>query len=136
MKVIGVGVDIIKNSRIKKSISSKKFINRIFSNDEIYNSKKTVNKIGYFAKRFAAKEALAKSLGIGFRKGLNFNNISIINDKYGKPKVKMNKKLKNIIYKRFNISKVDIYLSLSDEKRHSIAFVVLSKRWKLIKTLL
>ena len=50
METVGNGVDIIKNSRIKRSILSKKFINRIYSNAEIYNSKKTVNKTGYFIK--------------------------------------------------------------------------------------
>jgi len=127
MKALGVGVDIIQNSRIKKSLSNKDFLHRIFSNSEILNSKKTINKTQYFSKRFAAKEAFSKALGTGFRKGLNFNDISIVNDRYGKPFIKMNKKLKNIIKKRFKTSKVNIYLSLSDEKKHSIAFVVLSK---------
>tara|TARA_Y100000590_G_scaffold201853_1_gene229351 strand:+ start:266 stop:649 length:384 start_codon:yes stop_codon:yes gene_type:complete len=127
MKALGVGVDIIQNSRIKKSLSNKDFLHRIFSNSEILNSKKTINKTQYFSKRFAAKEAFSKALGTGFRKGLNFNDISIVNDRYGKPFIKMNKKLKNIVKKRFKTSKVNIYLSLSDEKKHSIAFVVLSK---------
>tara|TARA_Y100000590_G_scaffold78056_1_gene86732 strand:+ start:963 stop:1346 length:384 start_codon:yes stop_codon:yes gene_type:complete len=127
MKALGVGVDIIKNSRIKKSILNKKFLHRIFSNVEILNSKKTIYKTSYFSKRFAAKEAFSKALGTGFRKGLNFNDISIVNDRYGKPTIKMNHKLKNIIKKRFKLRKVNIYLSLSDEHKHSIAFVVLSK---------
>tara|TARA_B100000029_G_scaffold402866_1_gene402479 strand:+ start:33 stop:416 length:384 start_codon:yes stop_codon:yes gene_type:complete len=127
MKVLGIGVDIIKNSRIKKSISNKKFLLRIFSNSEILSSKKINNKINYFSKRFAAKEAFSKALGTGFRNGLNFNDISIPNDRYGKPYIKMNKKIKRIIKKKFNVDKVNTFLSLSDEKKHSIAFVILSK---------
>tara|TARA_Y100000590_G_C14885201_1_gene700493 strand:- start:70 stop:453 length:384 start_codon:yes stop_codon:yes gene_type:complete len=127
MRVLGVGVDIIQNSRIKKSITNKKFLLRIFSIEEISNSKKINNKTRYFSKRFAAKEAFSKALGLGFRKGLNFNDISILNDRYGKPFIKMNKKINNIIKKKFKIVKVDIFLSLSDEKKYSIAFVVLSK---------
>ena len=128
MKTLGIGVDIIDNSRIKKYINSKKFLSRIFSNCEIKNSKKTINKTSYFSKRFAAKEAFSKALGTGFRKGLNFNDISIINDKYGKPKIKINKKLNNIINNIFNTKKVNVHLSISDEKKHCIAFVVLDKK--------
>ena len=129
MCTLGIGVDIIDNSRIKKSITNKKFISRIFSNDEIIRSKKIINKSAFFSKRFAAKEAFSKALGTGFKKGLNFNDISIINDKYGKPSIKLNKKLQNIIKKRFKTKKVNVYLSISDEKKHSIAFVILGKKW-------
>ena len=129
MKTLGIGVDIINNYRIKKSISNKKFILRIFSKDEIKNSKKINNKTGFFSKRFAAKEAFSKALGTGFRKDLNFNDISIVNDKYGKPSIKMNKKIKNIVSKKFKTSRFNVFLSISDEKKHSIAFVVLGKKW-------
>ena len=129
MKTLGIGVDIIDNSRIKKSISNKKFLNRIFSYSEIKFSKKINNKTNYFSKRFAAKEAFSKALGTGFRKGLNFNDISIINDRYGKPKIKINKKLNNIIKNKFKTHKVNVHLSISDEKKHSIAFVILDKKW-------
>ena len=78
MSTLGIGVDIVDNSRIKKSITNKKFVSRIFSNDEIIRSKKALNKTAFFSKRFAAKEAFSKALGTGFRKGLNFNDISII----------------------------------------------------------
>ena len=128
MKKLGIGVDIIENLRIKRSITNKRFLTRVFSNTEITNSKKTTNKTGYFSKRFAAKEAFSKALGTGFRKGLNFNDISIVNDKNGKPSIKLNNKLKNIIKKRFKTIKVNVFLSLSDEKKHSIAFVVLEKK--------
>ena len=83
MKVIGTGVDIVENSRMKKSITNNSFLNRVFTNKEILISKKIKNKTSYFAKRFAAKEAFVKSLGTGFRDGLNFKDISIINDKLG-----------------------------------------------------
>ena len=128
MKTLGIGVDIINNYRIKKSISNKKFILRIFSKDEIENSKKINNKTGFFSKRFAAKEAFSKALGTGFRKNLNFNDISIVNDKYGKPSIKMNKKIKNIMSKKFKARRFNVFLSISDEKKHSIAFVVLGKK--------
>ena len=127
MKVIGAGVDIVENSRIKKSITNNFFLNRVFTNKEILISKKIKNKTSYFAKRFAAKEAFVKSLGTGFRYGLNLKDISIINDKLGKPSFFINKKIKNLIKKRFKINSFNFFLSISDEKKYSIAFVVFQK---------
>ena len=127
MKIFGNGVDIVKNSRIKKLISNKKFIQRIYSRSEINFSKKIINKEAYFAKRFAAKEAFVKSLGTGFRNGINFKDISVANTSYGKPKIFLNKKVKKIIDKKFKLKKFKIFLSLSDEKKYSIAFVVINK---------
>ena len=127
MKIIGTGVDIVENSRIKKSIANNSFLNRVFTNKEILISKKIKNKTSYFAKRFAAKEAFVKSLGTGFRYGLNLKDISIINDKLGKPSFSINKKIKNLIKKRFKINSFNFFLSISDEKKYSIAFVVFQK---------
>ena len=127
MKVIGTGVDIIENSRMKKSLTNNSFLNRVFTNKEILISKKIKNKTSFFAKRFAAKEAFVKSLGTGFRDGLNLKDISIINDKLGKPSFLINKKIKNLIKKRFKINSFNFFLSISDEKKYSIAFVVFQK---------
>ena len=127
MKIIGTGVDIVENSRIKKSITNNSFLNRVFTNKEILISKKIKNKTSYFAKRFAAKEAFVKSLGTGFGDGLNLKDISIINDKLGKPSFFINKKIKNLIKKRFKINSFNFFLSISDEKKYSIAFVVFQK---------
>ena len=127
MKIIGTGVDIVENSRIKKSILNSSFLNRVFTSEEILFSKNVKNKSTYFAKRFAAKEAFVKSLGTGFRYGLNLKDISIINDKLGKPSFFINKKIKNLIKKRFKIKSFHFFLSISDEKKYSIAFVVFQK---------
>ena len=127
MNIIGVGVDIVDNTRIKKSIKNKNFISRVFSKEEINQSKKIKDKTNYYSKRFAAKESLSKALGIGFRKGLNFKDISIINDKYGKPIFKLNNNVKKLIYSKFRIKKFKISLSLADEKKYSIAFSVIHK---------
>jgi len=127
MKIIGVGVDIVDNTRVKKSIRNKKFISRIFSKKEIINSKKFNDKINYFSKRFAAKESLSKAIGTGFRKGLNFKDISILNDRYGKPYYELNNKVKKLIYSKLKVKKIKISLSLADEKKYSIAFSVIHK---------
>ena len=124
MKIGGIGIDIVENARIKKAIKNSKFIKRVFSKKEILNSKNIKNKTSFFSKKFAAKEALAKSLGTGFSKGLNFNDITIINDKLGKPSFLITDKIKKLIKKRFKISRFNFFLSISDEKKYSIAIVI------------
>ena len=127
MKIIGIGVDIVDNTRIKNLIKNKNFILRIFSKKEIDQSKKIKNKVYYYSKRFAAKESLSKAIGTGFRKGLNFKDISIVNDKYGKPSYKISNSVKKLIYLKFKVRKIKISLSLADEKNYSIAFSVIHK---------
>ena len=126
MKIIGIGVDIVENNRFKKLIKKKRFINRICSPKEINNFKKK-NKITYLSKRFSAKEAFVKALGSGFRNKLCFNDISILNDKSGKPYFLFNQKIKNILKKKYKLIKFKAHLSLSDEKKHSISYVILQK---------
>ena len=128
MKILGIGVDIVDNSRIAKSLKNKLFIKRMFSNSEILIAKMTKDKTNYYAKRFAAKEAFAKSLGTGFRNNLNFNDISIIKDKLGKPSFIINEKIKRIVKKKFKTSSFNFFLSISDEKKYSIAYVILQKK--------
>ena len=72
MKILGIGVDIIENKRVKNSIKNMQFKNRIYSSKELRQSNSIKNKTNYFSKRFAAKEAFAKALGTGFRFNLNF----------------------------------------------------------------
>ena len=128
MKILGIGVDIIKNERIRILINNKTFIKRTFGKNELKFSKKTLNKTNYFAKRFAAKEALVKSLGTGFRKNLNFKDIEILNDKIGRPYYSRSKKIDEIIHKKFKVKKYNLFLSISDEKDYSIAFTILQKK--------
>ena len=97
MKILGIGVDIVENSRITKSLKNNHFIKRIFSNSEILIASKIKDKKSYYSKRFAAKEAFAKSIGTGFRKNFNFKDISIVNDKQGKPYFIINEKIKKIV---------------------------------------
>jgi len=126
MNIYGNGIDIVENKRIEKAIKKKIFLKKIFTNSEILNSKTKKNKANFFAKRFAAKESFVKALGTGFRNNINYKDISITNNHLGKPKITINNKLKRIIKKKFKIKKYDIFLSISDEKKHSIAFVIIS----------
>ena len=127
MKILGIGVDIIKNKRIKSLLKNKNFIKRTFGKKEVQLSRKISNKDLYFAKRFVAKESFAKALGTGFRNNLNFKDIEILNDKIGKPYYFKSIKINNIVRQKFNIKKYNLFLSISDEKDYSIAFTILQK---------
>jgi holo-[acyl-carrier protein] synthase len=121
-KIYGVGTDIVDITRIKKSIKNKKFINKIFSDREIKNSKNKLD--SYYAKRFAAKEAFSKALGTGISEGISFNEISILNNDKGQPYIELLGKTKIIVKKK--IKKRKIFLSLSDEKKYAIATVIIN----------
>jgi len=128
MKILGIGVDIVENSRIDKLLRNTAFIKRVFSNSEILIANKIKDKKSYYSKRFAAKEAFAKSVGTGFRDDFNFKDISIINDKFGKPSFIINEKIKKIVKKQFKITSFNFFLSISDEKKYSVAYVILQKK--------
>jgi holo-[acyl-carrier protein] synthase len=128
MKIIGIGVDIVDNKRIKLLIKNKKFMSRIYGKNEILNSKKIQNKSNYLSKRFAAKESFAKALGTGFRNGLNFKDVEILNDKIGKPYYQINQKLKKLVKKKKKIKEFNLFLSISDEKDYSVAFTVIQSK--------
>ena len=114
MKILGIGVDIIKNKRVNDLIKKKNFILRTFGKKELKFSKNISNKKNYFAKRFAAKEAFAKSLGTGFRSNLNFKDIEILNDNKGKPYFFKSRKINNIIEKKFKKKVIDINTTTKD----------------------
>ncbi len=127
MKIFGIGVDIVDNNRFKKLYKKKQFVGRICSQKELDVLKNKKNKILFLSKRFSAKEAFVKSLGSGFRDNLCFTDISILNDKKGKPYFLFNQKLKKILKKKYNLNSFKAHLSLSDEKKYSISYVILQK---------
>ncbi|MBN2858052.1 MAG: holo-ACP synthase [Candidatus Delongbacteria bacterium] len=84
--IVGIGTDIIEVARVKKSIETiNGFKEKIFSSDEIRYCESKRNKYEHYAGRFAAKEAYFKAIGTGWRNGLAFNEIHILNDHLGKP---------------------------------------------------
>ena len=126
MKIFGIGADIVKVSRIKKFVKKKTFITRLFNKQEVLKCKKTKNPSNCFAKRFAAKEAFSKALGTGISKGINFNEIVVLNEKNGKPFIKLLNKTKKNVEKKFKKKKFKISLSLTDEEKYAVAFVTIS----------
>ena len=129
MSILGIGTDIVENLRIRKLLKNKKFINRIFTKSEIKKSKKISNKTNYFSKKFSAKEAFVKSLGTGIIKGINFKDITISNDLSGKPKIILNLKVKKFIKKNITKKKLNIFISISDESKYSISYVIIEVKW-------
>ena len=130
MNILGTGIDIIENNRIKKILLKKKsnFKKKIFTINEIAYCSKKSDTTNCYSKRFAAKEAFVKALGIGFRKNINFKDVEVANDSYGKPYLLTNNKITNKIKTLFKVKKFNIFLSISDEKKYSIAIVIISKK--------
>ena len=126
MKLFGVGTDIIGVNRLKKSLKKKLFLSRIFNDEEIIKCKKTKKNSNCFAKRFAAKEAFSKALGTGISKGINFNEIIVLNEKSGKPYIKLINKTKKIVERKLRKKIYKISLSIADEKDYAVAFVTIS----------
>ena len=91
------------------------------------NVKKKSNSFNCFAKRFAAKEAFSKALGTGISKGINFKEIVILNEKNGKPYIKLLNETKKNVIKKLKVKKYKVSLSISDEKNYAVAFVTISK---------
>ena len=129
MSILGTGIDIVENLRLKKLLFKKKsnFKNKIFTNNEITYCEKKSNRTNCYSKRFAAKEAFVKALGTGIRKNINFKDIEVVNNHYGKPYLLINKRVINKIKTSFKVKKFNILLSIADEKKYAIASVIISK---------
>ena len=128
MKIFGIGTDIVNTKRMEKSLKryGTKFKNKIFSNKEIIYCEKKTNSAASYAKRFAAKEALAKALGSGIRKNISFKNIEITNDVYGNPSILLKGSTNNYLRKKIKSKKYRIYLSLADDQPWAQATVIIS----------
>lgn len=90
---LGLGTDIIEISRIKKAIKNVRFLEKVYSLEELRLIGEKGNKAETYAGRFAAKEAISKAFGTGMR-GITFSNIEIINDDLGKPIIKFKNNIK------------------------------------------
>jgi holo-[acyl-carrier protein] synthase len=121
MNIVSIGVDISEIQRIKNLIEQHKdrFLSKIFTAAEIAYCNKKVDKYPSFAARFAAKEAVLKALGRGLRDGLNWKDIEVRNDTFGRPYLKLSGKSGDLIGNR------KAFLSLSHTKDNAIAFVVI-----------
>ena len=131
--ISGIGVDLVDKARFINLV--KKFGNRvstkILSKNEYLEYKDISNKPSFLSKRFAAKEALSKALGVGlYRKGIYPKYISVKHDDFGKPFLSLSSELETIIDDNLKIQ-----LSITDSDTQSIAFVVIES-WVTSKIIL
>ena len=118
--IIGIGTDIIEIYRIEKIIMrTSSFIEKSFTNNEIEYFKSKGLKGNVIAGNFAAKEAISKALGTGFR-GFGLKDIEVLRDKLGKPVVNLSCK----IYELLEIKEFNIHVSISHSKENAIAYAV------------
>ncbi len=91
MRVIGLGNDIIDIRRVEQSLEryGERFIRRIFTDIEIARSEARAGRVASYAKRFAAKEACAKALGTGFRRGVFWCDMGVVNLASGRPTMEL-----------------------------------------------
>ncbi len=122
MEIFGIGIDIIEVARIKAAIEkNRKFVEKIFSPDELKFSERGVFRYEELAGRFAAKEAVLKAIKVGWRKGISFRNVIILNEKSGAPYVVLSGRAKEIA-EDLNIAK--IFLSISHTKELAIGMAI------------
>ncbi|MFW6006588.1 MAG: holo-ACP synthase [Halanaerobiales bacterium] len=120
--IAGTGIDLVKINRIKKMIGKwgNRFLNKIFSVNEINYCQKHKKQYSHFAARFAAKEAVVKMLGTGMQK-IRWKDIEIINNSRGKPGVNLSGKAAEIAEKN-NIT--SIHISITHEKEYAAVQVI------------
>jgi holo-[acyl-carrier protein] synthase len=127
--ILGIGTDLVDIRRIEQTIArhGDRFINRIYTEAERARAERRANRIDTYAKRFAAKEACAKALGTGFRRGVFFRDMGVVNLPSGKPTLRLTggalKRLEAITPAGWE---AQIDLALTDEYPLAQAFVVIS----------
>ena len=127
--ILGVGSDLIDIRRIERAIDryGERFINRIFTPIEIQRSERRADRVASYAKRFAAKEACAKALGTGFRNGVYWRDLGVVNMPSGRPTLVLTggagKRLQEMIPAGMN-ARID--LTLTDEPPLAQALVVIT----------
>ena len=123
--IVGIGTDIIEVARIERLMAGqKRFQKRIFTETEVAYCESKKNKAQNYAARFAAKEAFLKAIGTGWRQGVAFKEIEVVNNPQGKPEIFLSGKAKEIAD---NLGITNIQISLSHLKDIAIAVVAAEK---------
>jgi holo-[acyl-carrier protein] synthase len=122
--IFGIGTDIVRVVRMQENLEryGNKFASRILTRNELNDFQKSKQPAHFLARRFAAKEATAKAMGIGFSVGLSLKNIGIDHDNNGKPLVEFHGRALEL-KEEFCIG--ESYISIADEQDHAVAFVTL-----------
>ena len=122
--ILGIGTDIVGVARIQTSLDrhGERFARRILAPAELEEFFATRHPAHFLAKRFAAKEALVKALGTGFRDGIRFADIRITHDGLGKPGLGCSGKTAALLQQ---MGVTLSHISLADEHDYAVAFVIL-----------
>lgn len=123
--VIGIGTDIVQIDRIAKVLERQgdKFAQRILTLTEQREFIRLNNSVAFLAKRFAAKEAVAKALGTGIGHGVSFQDINVIKDNKGAPAISLSGGAEVVMRKRGGSQ---VLLSLADEVQYALAYAILT----------
>ncbi|USG59812.1 holo-ACP synthase [Sneathiella marina] len=127
--ILGIGNDIIDIRRIEKTLDrfGDRFIRRIYTEIEVKKSERRLNRVESYAKRYAAKEACSKALGTGFRKGVFWKDMGVINLPSGKPTMSLTGGAQEQLMKITPPGmKAEIHLTITDEPPQAQAFVLIS----------
>ena len=124
----GIGSDLIDIRRIDKTIArfGDRFKKRIFTDNEIKKCEKRKQSVSCYAKRFAAKEAAAKALGTGFRKGIFWRDLEVANLPSGKPTLIFHGNSYLQLKKILNKEKAEISITITDEYPYAQAIVIIN----------
>jgi len=89
--IIGLGTDLIDIDRIEKTLArfGERFLDRCFTAVERSKSDRRANRAASYARRYAAKEACSKALGTGFRRGVFWRDMGVVNDPSGRPTIEL-----------------------------------------------
>jgi holo-[acyl-carrier protein] synthase len=122
---IAIGTDIVEIKRIADALERQgdKFVQRILTESEIAEFHERGNSVAFLAKRFAAKEAIAKALGTGIGRGINFQHMIVSNNADGAPQVELQE---NAADRLKQLDGTKVLLSLSDEKNYALAYVAIT----------
>lgn len=119
--IMGIGTDIIEIDRIEKAVKSTKlFIDKLFTEKEITMFELRGFKSEIIAGNFAAKEAISKALGTGFR-NIGLKDIEVLRDDLGKPVVNLSNNVYDILKRR----DINMHLSISHNRTSAIAYAVI-----------
>jgi holo-[acyl-carrier protein] synthase len=127
--IIGLGSDLVDIRRIQGTLDryGRRFVDRIFTDIEQRKSERRAQRAATYAKRFAAKEACAKALGTGFRRGVFWRDIGVVNLPSGQPSIKLTggaaERLREITPSGM---RAHITLSLTDDFPLAQAIVIIS----------
>jgi len=125
MEIAGIGIDMIEVARIKEGIKQRKnFISRVYNEDEVKLSERGKFRYEELAGRFAVKEAVLKAIKTGWRRGITFKDITVLNEPSGAPLVTLSGKAKEVAEA---LGVKQIFVSISHTNELAIGIVVLVK---------